>query len=88
MAILELKHISLTYDGIRNILDDISFSVQSGEIIGIVGESGSGKSTLLHVILGLIPDGYRALYESYFSGRSPVQRISDSPRVQRQEKMY
>ena len=57
MNILELKHISLTYDGIRNVLDDITFSVQSGEIIGIVGESGSGKSTLLHVILGLIPDG-------------------------------
>ena len=74
MAILELKHISLTYDGIRNILDDVSFSVQSGEIIGIVGESGSGKSTLLHVILGLIPDGSVTKGECFLFGRSASER--------------
>ena len=74
MTILELKHISLTYDGIRNILDDISFSVQSGEIIGIVGESGSGKSTLLHVILGLIPDGSVTKGECFLFGRSASER--------------
>lgn len=36
------------------ILDDSSFSIQKGEIVGIVGETGSGKSTLMDIFMGLI----------------------------------
>ncbi|MBQ9031225.1 MAG: ABC transporter ATP-binding protein [Parasporobacterium sp.] len=60
MTILELEHVSVSYDGIRNAVDDVSFSVQEGEIISLVGESGSGKSTLLHCIQGLLPGGAAA----------------------------
>ena len=57
MALIEIENYSITYDGIRNAVDDISLCVEEGEIISIVGESGSGKSTLLHGILGLLPAG-------------------------------
>ncbi len=41
--------------GTRPVLDDVSFSVATGELVAIVGPSGSGKSALLRAVLGLLP---------------------------------
>ena len=38
----------------KKVIDDISFSVNSGETLGVVGFSGSGKSTILKLICGLL----------------------------------
>ena len=40
----------------RQVLKDVSFCVNEGEILGLVGESGSGKTTLSRAILGMVPD--------------------------------
>lgn len=49
---LELKDIGFGYEKNREILGDISFTVNKGEILGIVGRNGAGKSTLSKLICG------------------------------------
>ena len=55
--VLELKAVNAYYkEGKRKkqVLEDITFALYEGEIVGLVGESGSGKSTLCKCILGLL----------------------------------
>ncbi|MFP6854791.1 MAG: ABC transporter ATP-binding protein, partial [Opitutales bacterium] len=58
MSLLEIKNLKTyfhTRAGTTRAVDDISFSLEKGEIVGVVGESGSGKSVTCHSILGLLP---------------------------------
>ena len=52
---IEFKNVYFSHENSgKNILENISFSINLGEKIGIIGKSGSGKSTLVDLILGLI----------------------------------
>jgi NitT/TauT family transport system ATP-binding protein len=48
-----LSHVSMSYDGHREVLHDIDFTLDRGEFLSIVGPSGCGKSTLLRILAGL-----------------------------------
>ena len=49
-SVVRLKKISLSF-GKRQILNDISFKVNSGQILGLLGPNGVGKSTIYNLIL-------------------------------------
>ncbi len=52
MKQIELQHVYFSYNT-HPVLEDITFSIESGEIVVIVGPNGGGKTTLLRLILGL-----------------------------------
>ena len=55
--ILRYEHVDIAYNG-RVAVQDVSFTLNDGEILGIVGESGSGKSTVIKAAMGLLgPSG-------------------------------
>lgn len=56
MELVNLHSVSFRYDS-EKILDNISFSVNEGDFLGIIGPNGAGKSTLFYCMLGLL-DGY------------------------------
>ena len=52
---LQVEKLNLEFSG-KEILHDISFSIQEGEFVSILGPSGCGKSTILNILAGLIED--------------------------------
>lgn len=52
--IIEVKGVSVDY-GNLNVLKDITFQVDHGDVVGVVGPNGGGKTTLLNAILGNVP---------------------------------
>ena len=55
--IISLKNISLSF-GNRKILDNISFKINHGQILGMLGPNGVGKSTIFNLITGLLKPNY------------------------------
>jgi oligopeptide/dipeptide ABC transporter ATP-binding protein len=51
-------------------VDDVSFSLETGESLGLVGESGSGKSMLALALMGLLPQGARVRGEAWLAGEN------------------
>lgn len=54
LKVLDVKNLSFSYDGQKDVLSDINFSVKEGDYVSIIGHNGSGKSTLAKLMIGLL----------------------------------
>lgn len=61
MDILRVDKLSKNF-GDNSILEELSFSIQKGEIVGFVGKNGAGKTTTMKCIIGLIPTNNGSIY--------------------------
>jgi zinc transport system ATP-binding protein len=52
--VIALDHLTVDLGDVR-VLDDVTFTIDPGDFVGIIGPNGSGKTTLLRAVLGLLP---------------------------------
>ena len=80
MALLELQHLKKYY-ATQKAVDDVSFSVEKGNIFGLLGPNGAGKTTLLMMITGIFfPDEGQILFEGRkFEALKDVEKIGYMP---------
>ena len=54
MKLIEVNNLTFSYDKKFNVIDGVSFCVESGKYISIIGHNGSGKSTFAKLLIGLL----------------------------------
>lgn len=54
MATLTAKNLAKAYKG-RRVVEDVSLTVNSGEIVGLLGPNGAGKTTTFYMVVGIVP---------------------------------
>ena len=76
--LISLKGVSVVFGGNVRALDDVTLSIDQGEIVGLVGESGSGKTTLCRVLVGLTPTNAGSVQ---IGGVSVASQLTTQPLV-------
>ena len=79
MSLLEIERLTIERaSGAGDpLVSEVSFTVETGEVVGVVGESGSGKTLTGLSLLGLLPEGLRARGSLRFDGR---ELLAQSPK--------
>jgi lipoprotein-releasing system ATP-binding protein len=79
-VLVELQHVSFAYgegESLVPVLENVDFSVQSGQRIALLGRSGSGKSTLMNILAGLLlPEQGSVVWRG-----TDITQLSDAKRV-------
>jgi len=85
---LEIKHVSKSYDGTKKANDDLNLTIEKGDIYGFVGHNGAGKTTLLKSIAGIMDfDEGDILVDGFSVKKNPLEvkkqiaYIPDNPDV-------
>src|SRR5262249_22919092 len=70
--LIAIEHVTKRFPGVVA-LNDVTFSIQTGELHAIVGENGAGKSTLMKILSGVLPD-----FEGHLLLRGTAVRFADT----------
>jgi lipopolysaccharide export system ATP-binding protein len=74
MSLLNARQLVKAYRG-RRVVDDVSFRVEPGEIVGLLGPNGAGKTTSFLMVLGMVrPDAGQVLFRDDDVTRRPIYR--------------
>ncbi len=89
--VVEIRHLNVDYPtriGVVRAVDDVSLTIERGEVLGLVGESGCGKSTLGMALLRLLrPPGRITGGEIFFNGRNLLALSDEEMRLLRGERI-
>ncbi len=86
MSLLEVKNLSISFNG-KKAVNDVSFDLNKGEIVGLVGESGCGKSLTAFSILGINPPTSNISGSIIFNENDILKLDSESKRKIRGNKI-
>jgi lipopolysaccharide export system ATP-binding protein len=78
ISTLQVRHLQKSY-GARQVVQDVSLDVASGEVVGLLGPNGAGKTTSFYMIVGLVPSEGGEI-------RLDDERISEQPIHRRAER--
>jgi lipopolysaccharide export system ATP-binding protein len=74
MILLEARGLVKVYSG-RAVVDQVSFTVSQGEIVGLLGRNGAGKTTSFRMIIGMItPDGGQVIFDGVPVAHMPMYK--------------
>ena len=86
VVVIKLENVTKTYNKTVRAVDDISFHVKGGEIVGFIGPNGSGKTTTMKMITGILKaDVGKVIVNGFNIRRDPIKAkasigyIADSP---------
>ena len=76
-TVINAQNLSVSY-GSRTVVKDVSFTIKSGEFVGLLGANGAGKTTLFRAIMGLIPHSGKLEVHANKSSESSINpRVSN-----------
>ncbi len=74
MSLLQVSNLSKSYKK-RQVVKDVSFTVESGQVVGLLGPNGAGKTTSFYMVVGLVkPDAGKILLDDESIGNDPMYR--------------
>lgn len=75
---LEVFHLAVNYQGVSAV-EDVSFCLEPGQLVGVIGPNGAGKSTLVKAMLGLIPASQGVVRYRQRSLKSQLAKVAYVP---------
>lgn len=73
MTILEVENLTVRYGAVRAV-DDLSFTVEQGKVVGLIGPNGSGKTTTIDAVTGFVASKGRVTFDGQRLDRLPAHR--------------